>query len=180
VDLVHSGAASKSVLTWTQGDVNDQFKAGKAAMMINGSWQPPVLDAATGLHFGVVPIPPPAIGRTTVAPLGGETWTVPNTGHKDREAAAAKIVACLNTVAKQLSLATQRQTVPTKSSVQAQFIAAQPSMKTFSDLVANARARTGEPGTDWPKAAKAIHTAIQSALTGGAAPLKALQQAQNG
>ena len=44
VDLVKDGSASKSVLNWTQADVNDQFKAGNAAMMINGPWQFPVLN----------------------------------------------------------------------------------------------------------------------------------------
>ena len=41
VDLVNSGYASKSVVTWSQGDVNDQFIAGKTAMMQNGVWNLP-------------------------------------------------------------------------------------------------------------------------------------------
>ena len=53
-------------------------------------------------------------------------------------------------------------------------------MKAFSELVANARARTGELGAEWPKAATKIYTAVQAALTGQAAPAEALQQAQNG
>ena len=180
VDLLKSGAASKSVLTWTQGDVADQFKAGKAAMMINGPWQLPGLNSTKGLNYGVVPVPAPAAGKPTVGPLGGETWTVPNTGNKDKEAAAAKIVSCLYSDANQLSLAAQRQTVPTKTSLQTQFIAANPAMKAFSGLVLAARSRTGELGADWPKAATAIYTGIQAALTGEATPLSALQKAQNG
>ena len=90
VDLVKDGAASKSVLTWTQGDVLDQFTAGKAAMMINGPWQLPALNAIKGLNYGVVPIPAPAAGKPTIGPLGGETWTVPNTGNAAREAAAPR------------------------------------------------------------------------------------------
>ncbi len=77
VDLVKDGSASKSVVNWTQADVNDQFKAGNAAMMINGPWQFPVLNAAKNLHYGVVPTPAPHAGATVVSPLGGETWTVP-------------------------------------------------------------------------------------------------------
>ena len=180
VDLVKSGSASKSVVSWTQADVNDQFKAGNAAMMVNGPWQFPVLNAKTSLHYGVVPIPAPKAGETAIAPLGGETWTVPNTGNKDRQKNAAKIVACLNSDKNQLLLATERQTIPTKTSLQAEFVAQQPNMKAFSELVKDARARTGELGADWPKAATKIYTGVQSALTGGATPLKALQQAQNG
>jgi len=105
---------------------------------------------------------------------------VPQTGDKAKQAKAAKIVACLNSDDNQLLLAKERQTVPTKSALQAQFVQSQPSMKTFSSLVADARARTGELGPDWPKAATKIYTAEQSALTGQAAPDKALEQAQNG
>ena len=180
VDLVRDGSASKSVLNWTQADVNDQFKAGNAAMMINGPWQFPVLNADKSLHYGVVPTPAPRPGATVVSPLGGETWTVPQTGSKARQQKAAKIVACLNSDANQMLLAKERQTVPTKTALQPRFEAEVPSMKTFTALVKTARARTGELGPAWPKAATKIYTAEQAALTGQAPPLKALQQAQNG
>jgi len=58
-DLVDAKSASKSVVTWTQADVNDQFMAGNAAMMVNGPWQLPTLNADKKLNFGVVPIPVP-------------------------------------------------------------------------------------------------------------------------
>jgi multiple sugar transport system substrate-binding protein len=180
VDLVNSGSASKSVVTWTQADVNDQFAAGKAAMMINGPWQLPVLNKKAGLHFGILPTPAPKAGDTVISPLGGETWTVPNTGDKAKEAAAAKIVACLNSDQSQMTLAAERQTVPTKTALASSFDAAQPSMKGFTAIVQTARARTGELGVNWPAAATKIYTAVQSSLAGGVPPLTALQQAQNG
>jgi len=180
VDLVNSGSASKSVVTWTQADVNDQFAAGKAAMMINGPWQLPVLNQKAGLHFGILPTPAPKAGDTVISPLGGETWTVPNTGDKAKEAAAAKIVACLNSDQSQMTLAAERQTVPTKTALASSFDAAQPSMKGFTAIVQTARARTGELGVNWPAAATKIYTAVQSSLAGGVPPLTALQQAQNG
>ena len=180
VDLVTDGSASKSVLNWTQADVNDQFKAGNAAMMINGPWQFPVLNEDTSLHYDVVPIPAPRAGATVIVPLGGETWTVPKSGDTARQQTAAKIVQCLNSDENQLKLATERQTVPTKTALQGKFVADQPSMKTFSELVANARARTGQLGPEWPKAATKIYTAEQAALSGQATPAEALEQAQNG
>src|SRR3954468_4467828 len=117
VDLVKDGSVSKSALNWTQADVNDQFKAGKAAMQVNGPWQFPVLDADKSLHYAVVPIPAPAAGQPVVAPLGGETWTVPQTGDKDKQQKAAKIVECLNSDKNQMALAKVRQTVPTKTAL---------------------------------------------------------------
>ena len=180
VDLLHAGSASDSVVTWTQADVNDQFIAGKAAMMVNGSWQLPSLNAATKLNYGIVPIPAPAAGEDVIVPFGGETWTIPNTGNKARQAVAAKIIKCINSDENQLMLASALQTIPTKTSVQAKFIAVNPEMKIFSDLVQNARARTGELGAGWPAAATRIYTAIQSALVSGTTPMEALQRAQNG
>ena len=180
VDLMTDGSVSKSALNWTQADVNDQFRAGKAAMMVNGPWQFPVLDEDKSLQYEVVQIPAPAAGKPIVAPLGGETWTVPQTGNKDKQASAAKVVACLNSDENQLSLAKQNQTIPTKTALLAGFSTGNPAMAGFVEQIPTARARTGELGADWPKAATKIYTAFQSALTGQAAPAKALQTAQNG
>ena len=180
VDLMNDGSVSKSALNWTQADVNDQFRAGKAAMMVNGPWQFPTLDAEKNLKYEVVKIPAPVAGKPVVAPLGGETWTVPQTGNKDRQAKAAKVVACLNSDDSQLSLAAGTQTIPTKTALLAKFSSSNPNMAGFVDQITTARARTGELGADWPKAATKIYTAFQSALTGQATPAKALEQAQNG
>jgi multiple sugar transport system substrate-binding protein len=180
VDLMSGGSVSKSALNWTQADVNDQFKAGKAAMMVNGPWQFPTLDVDKNLHYAVVKIPAPVAGKPVVAPLGGETWTVPQTGNKDKQAKAAKIVQCLNSDQTQLSLAQQNQTIPTKTALLANFASSNPNMKGFTDQIPTARSRTGELGPDWPKAATKIYTAYQAALTGQAPPAKALEQAQNG
>jgi multiple sugar transport system substrate-binding protein len=180
VDLVNSGSASKSVLNWGQADVKDQFAAGNAAMMVNGPWQFPALDEVAGLKYEVVPIPVPKAGQDVVAPLGGETWTIPQTGDPARQAKAAEIVACLNTDDNQIALATQRTTVPTKTALKDRFVAEVPRMAAFTEIVQTARSRTGKLGAEWPAAATKIYTAMQSALTGGAAPDQALQQAQDG
>jgi multiple sugar transport system substrate-binding protein len=180
VDLVNSGAASRSVLNWTQADVREQFAAGNAAMMVNGPWQFPALDKVQGLKYEVVPIPVPQAGETVVAPLGGETWTIPQTGDPARQAKAAEIVKCLNTDDNQIALATERTTVPTKTALRDRFVAEVPRMAAFTDIVQTARARTGKLGPEWPAAATRIYTAVQTAITGGAPPLQALQQAQDG
>jgi len=95
-------------------------------MMINGPWQFPVLG------YGVVQIPVPKAGGTPVVLLGGETWSVPQTGNAQRQVKAAKVVGCPNSDKSQLSLATQRQTVPTKTALMDQFAAQQPRMKALS------------------------------------------------
>ncbi|MEU7746095.1 sugar ABC transporter substrate-binding protein [Nonomuraea sp. NPDC049158] len=180
VDLMNDGSVSKSALNWTQADVNDQFRAGKAAMAINGPWQFPALAEGKSVKYAVAPIPAPVAGKPIVAPLGGETWAVPQTGNKDKQAKAAKVVACLNSDDNQLSLAKDTQTIPTKKALLEKFSTSNPNMAGFVDQIPTARARTGELGADWPKAATKIYTAFQSALTGQATPAKALETAQNG
>ncbi|WP_317229981.1 ABC transporter substrate-binding protein [Clavibacter sp. MX14-G9D] len=178
-DLVADGSASQSVVNWTQADVNDQFMAGKTAMMVNGPWQIPAL-TESGVEYGIASIPAPEAGGTSVAPLGGEVWTVPQTGDEAKQAIAAKVVECLNSDENQLDMATKRFTIPSKTAVATQFGEQVPEEQVFVDLVADARARTGELGEEWPKAATKIYTAVQSALTGQSSPEDALKNAEQG
>jgi multiple sugar transport system substrate-binding protein len=179
VDLVKDKSASQSVVTWTQADVNDQFIAGKAAMMINGPWQIPSLDDAKA-PYEIDAIPAPSAGTQIVSPLGGETWTLPNTKDKAKMAAAAKVLSCIGSDKSQLALAEGRNLVPTKTALTAEFLKVAPKMKGFAEQVPGLRARTAELGPDYAKASTKIWTAIQTALTSNTAPLAALQQAAKG
>ncbi len=175
--LVADGSASASVVGWSQNDVNDQFIAGKAAMMINGPWNMPSLTAAEGLNFDSVPIPVPNAGDAVVAPLGGETFTIPQTGDKDRMAAAGKLVACVIEGENQLAMATRRGAVPSDSAMAEQAATENPLVAAFAETVQTARSRTALLGEDWPAAATQIYTAVQLALTDKSTPEEAWAQA---
>ncbi|WP_108723802.1 sugar ABC transporter substrate-binding protein [Cellulomonas timonensis] len=175
--LVADGSASASVVGWSQNDVNDQFIAGKAAMMINGPWNMPSLTAAEGLNFDSVPIPVPNAGDDVVAPLGGETFTIPQTGDKDRMAAAGKLVACVVKGENQLTMATRRGAVPSDSAMAEQAATENPLVAAFAETVQTARSRTALLGEDWPAAATQIYTAVQLALTDKSTPEEAWAQA---
>jgi multiple sugar transport system substrate-binding protein len=175
-DLVDDGSASKSVVNWKQADVDDQFIAGKAAMMLNGPWQIPSLTKAK-IDFGVVPFPINKPGQTSVAPLGGEAWTVPVTGDDAKMKKAAELVKCMNSDENQMLRAKQGGLVPTKLALATQFKKEVPSMAGFTDAVAHARARTGKLGSKWPDTAKVIYTGMQLVLTGQAAPADAMAKA---
>lgn len=179
-DLVKSGSASKSVINWTQGDVNDQFIAGKAAMMVNGPWQIPALNKNPKIKWDVVQFPVNKVGQTPVAPLGGEAWTVPLNKDQAKQQKAADYVKCLNSDENELAWAKARFTIPTKTALLDSYVKDVPSMKAFSEQVVNARARTGKLGDKWPDAAKVIYQAIQLALTGKASPQDAFKQASGG
>jgi multiple sugar transport system substrate-binding protein len=175
-DLVDDGSVSKSVVNWKQADVNDQFIAGKAAMMLNGPWQIPSLQKAKK-NFGVAPFPINKPGQTSVAPLGGEAWTVAETGNDAKMKKAAELVKCMNTDENQMLRAKQGGLVPTKLALAAQYKTEVPSMAGFTDAVANARARTGKLGAKWPDTAKVIYSGMQLVLTGQAAPADAMAKA---
>ena len=175
-DLVDDGSVSKSVVNWKQADVNDQFIAGKAAMMLNGPWQIPALDKAK-INYGVVPFPVNTSGQTSIAPLGGEAWTVPLTANEAKMTKAAELVTCMNTDENQVLRAKEGGLVPTKLALANQFKTEVPSMAGFVDVVGTARARTGKLGAKWPETAKTIYTGMQLVLTGQAAPAEAMAKA---
>jgi multiple sugar transport system substrate-binding protein len=177
--MINDGSVSSSVVNWTQADVLNQFLAGKAAMMVNGPWQIPSLQAAKNIHWSSVPIPTRLASQTLVAPLGGETFNVPQTGDKTKMQAAGKLVQCITDDKNQAIIAKTEGDVPASPSVAATFAKSNPLYAPFAEAVKAARARTGILGPKWPEAATKIYTAEQLAFTGKANPQAALQQAQS-
>ncbi|GAB3214111.1 sugar ABC transporter substrate-binding protein [Marinactinospora endophytica] len=177
--LLDDGLASRSAVNWTQADVNDQFIAGNAAMMVNGPWQMPVLREHPDLEWAVVEIPVPEAGATPVAPIGGETYTIPrNSENPEREELAARLVACLTTPEAQLDWSTKGSNVPVDAEAAERYREEVPQLAAFVDQVQTARSRTQNVGTDWNVYSQAIGTALQAALTGEASPADALARAQ--
>ncbi|SDN44660.1 carbohydrate ABC transporter substrate-binding protein, CUT1 family [Actinomyces ruminicola] len=177
VDLVNEGSASQSVVNWGQGDLGDQFTSGKAAMIVNGPWMTNTFNDS-GINWGVAEIPVPKAGATGVSPLGGELWTVPATGDEARQKKAAELLSVLLGKESILELNTTRFTIPTREEGDADYLAELPDMEPLVTAVNNGRSRTAKLGEAWPKTAEALYNAMQSALTGKAAPLQALQTAK--
>jgi len=73
-ELIDSGVMSKECTNWTQGDVMNQFISGNVAMMINGPWQIPTMQAeAPDLNWKVTLIPKESEYASV---LGGENYAV--------------------------------------------------------------------------------------------------------
>lgn len=176
--FVDKGWASKSVVTWTQADVEQQFAAGNVAMMVNGPWQLPGLNSTANLHFGTVPIPVPSAAAKPVTPLGGEVWAV---GHSSsaREAKAVAVVKCLLSADKASEWSKDAGYIPSNEAAAAQLAASDPQLQAFITEIGTAKARTAELGTAYPKVSTALFTALQAALAGGTSPQDALNQAQS-
>jgi multiple sugar transport system substrate-binding protein len=178
VDLVSSGSASKSVVQWTQGDANDQFVAGKAAMQQNGVWNLGSLDEA-GINYGIVPIPKPD-GGPAPGPMGGEVLTIPATDEAT-QAAAGKVVNCMLADDAMTRWGELRAYIPSREAVAQQAATKNPNMASFVEAAAAERSRPGPPanlGPNYNKVSQALWNAIQSALTGGKSPQEALTEAQ--
>jgi multiple sugar transport system substrate-binding protein len=178
VDLQNDGSISKSSVIWSQDDVIDQFIAGKAAMVVNGPWQPPALEEQQNVNWASFAIPARLASQSPVAPLGGEIFTVPRTGDRTKMAKAGQFVKCLSSPAGQLQSAEVRQNIPADPDVAEKFGASSETIMPFVGAVRNARSRTEPLGPEWPKAATKIYNAVQIALTGLATPAEALRQAQ--
>ncbi|MGW3317029.1 ABC transporter substrate-binding protein [Streptomyces fungicidicus] len=181
--LLQDGSLSKSTVTWTQADVNDQFMAGNAAMMINGPWQVETLNTKKSLNWEIAQIPVPETGAESVGPLGGAVLTVPNTGDAEREKTAGRIVGCLAGEKEQLTYALNSWMVPANEKAAAKWRAEVPELDALADQVAAARSRTAKLGAGWSGVSLALQSAFQSALTGQsseAALKRAHQRATSG
>ncbi|MDU6151465.1 MAG: sugar ABC transporter substrate-binding protein [Actinomyces urogenitalis] len=178
VDLVREGSASESVLNWSETELGEQFTSAKAAMVIDGPWLTTTFDKSD-VNWAVAQIPVPAAGDTAVAPLGGELWTIPQTGDQAKQAKAMELLQALLDDDTVLELNTTRFTIPTKEAVDAAYIEALPQMESLVTAVNNGRSRTAQLGEAWPKTAEALYNAIQSALTGKEEPLAALETAKS-
>ncbi|MDR2973520.1 MAG: sugar ABC transporter substrate-binding protein [Propionibacteriaceae bacterium] len=176
-DLLKAGSVSNSVLNWTSGDVREQFVAGKAAMIVDGPWDIPVVKSeAPDLDWSIVLIPTKNASDTSVAPLGGEAWTLPATSADPaHQAKAGEVLKCFLGDDSQISMGVARATIPGKTTLKDEYLKQMPDMATFAQQVANARSRTAKLGVDWPKTATALYQAEQLALTGQMDPADALK-----
>ncbi len=182
VSMVKDGSASKSVLTWGQDpDLTQQFLHSKAAMIIDGPWIFPELNAAGWKYnqqYGIVPIPVSQPGQTVITPLGGETMDIGAGGSSAQQQAAWQWIEGLQQPATMKQIAAMMYYLPTKPAIIAQYLQGGPEYTEFAKEIQTARPRTTEYGANYPKVSQAIWTAIQSAITGTASPASALQTAQ--
>ncbi|MBB4933362.1 multiple sugar transport system substrate-binding protein [Lipingzhangella halophila] len=174
--MVEDGSVSQSVVNWSQADVNDQFLGEHVAMMVNGSWQIPVLDEE-GLEYGVSPLPVPESGDDPATPMGGEVWAVAQNGG-EREELAVEVLQCLLGDDNLTEWAELNAYVPAKEDLADQMAEDNPEMAPFVESVPTAQSRTAELGEDYPEVSGAIADAIQEALAGSGSAEEALGQAQ--
>src|ERR1700744_303264 len=183
VNLVKNHSSSKSVLQWGQSpDLAQQFTNKTAAMVENGPWVFPLLNAAamkSNGDYGAGPHPSEKAGQTPITPLGGETWNIGKSGSSTQQADAWDWIKGTQTPAEMTYFSKESYYLPTKTSVLDQYTKLSPQYQVFAKETETSRARTAEYGANYPKVSQAIWTAIQSAITGPSSVSSALTQAQS-
>lgn len=178
--LVSSGSASTGVLSWTQGDVTNQFVQGKAAMVVMGPWAIPQIREGMGDNFGSFAIPVPEQGMEVVGPLGGEIWTIPNTT-PEKQAAAWEFLQYIQQPDQIAAWTEAINYLPARQAAMATVLAGEPILQPFADEIASARSRTGSDSVPkpelYPDVSLAVRTAIQEALAGQRTAEEALTDA---
>jgi multiple sugar transport system substrate-binding protein len=182
VNMVKDKSASKSVLSWGQDpDLTQQFLHGKAAMIEDGPWIFPELNAAGWKYnqqYGIVPIPVRTAGQKVVTPLGGETADIGAGGSAAQQQAAWQWIEGMQQPAVMQHITSLSFYLPDKPAVIQQYLQGGPEYTVFASEIESARPRTTEYGANYPKVSQAIWTAIQAAITGTASVGSALQTAQ--
>ena len=162
-------------------DILVVFLHAKAAMIIDGPWIFPELNAAGWKYnqqYGIVPIPVRQPGQTVTTPLGGETLDISAGGSSAQQQAAWEWIEGLQQSATMEQVTSMMYYLPTKPAVVQQYLKGGPEYTVFAQEIESARPRTTEYGTNYPKVSQAIWTAIQAAITGTAQVSSALQTAQ--
>jgi multiple sugar transport system substrate-binding protein len=182
VNMVKDGSASKSVLSWGQDpDLTQQFLHQKAAMIIDGPWIFPELNAQGWKYnqqYGIVPIPLKQPGQKLITPLGGETMDVGAGGSSAQQQAAWQWIEGMQQPSTMIHVTSMMYYLPTKPAIIQQYLKGGPQYTVFAQETQTARPRTIEYGANYPKVSQAIWTAIQAAITGTAPVNSALQTAQ--
>ncbi len=173
VDLVDAGHMSKGILGWNQQDVLTQFQNGKAAMMINGPWQIPVLkEQNPDLLWQVAVLPKQAQSASI---LGGENYSIIAGG--ENVDAAWELLTWTQQPENLKQYLTQAGKLPSRQDLaEDPYWTGDPVLGVFVEQLKVAKPRAY--GDKYPEISNAIQEAIQAAVSGQTPVPDALAKAQ--
>jgi multiple sugar transport system substrate-binding protein len=172
VDLVREGAMSRGVVNWDQQAVLKQFQNERAAMMVNGPWQIPVIeDESPDLEWEVATLPKQ---QQSASVLGGENLAI-TASSKNVDAAweflkwsqAPETLVRYNTLAGKIP--------SRKDAAQSDRWASDPVLKIFVQQLEVAKPRAYGP--KYPEISAALQEMLQAAITGDKTVDEAIPQA---
>ena len=170
-DLVKDGSMSKEIINWAQPDVEKQFVAGKAAMMINGPWQIANLKQdAPNLKWNVSLFP---VLKKKASVLGGSNIAIVKGKQVDESFKFLSYLCSKNVMEKWCRVTGY---LPSRSdAAQMDILQNDPVFKLFMEQMKTALPRGPHP--KWPEFSGAIQIAIQEALTDAKTPEQAMKDA---
>lgn len=170
-NLVAEGVMSKECINWTQGDVMNQFISGNVAMMENGPWQIPTMQAeAPDLNWKVTLIPKDSDYSSV---LGGENYAVIKGGNV--EGALAFLTYATSEEQVKFLMDKFGYISADQAIAENQFEADSPYQPFVEELK---YAMPRGPLAEWPSVSDAISLAFNQVITGTATPEDAAAQAQ--
>ncbi len=173
VDLVNGGNMSKGILGWTQQDVLTHFQNGKAAMMINGPWQIPVLkEQNPDLKWEVAVLPKE---KQSASILGGENYSIIK-GGKNIDA-AWELLSWTQQPENLKQYLSEAGKLPSRQDLAKDpYWTGDPVLGVFVEQLKVAKPRAY--GDKYPEISNAIQEAIQAAVSGQTPVAQALTKAK--
>jgi multiple sugar transport system substrate-binding protein len=164
---------SRGILGWTQEDVKNQFQNRRAAMMINGPWQIPLLEAdAPDLNWDIVVLPK---GNQSASILGGENMGI--TSGSQYADDAWDLLAWTQKPKELKKYLIQAGKLPSRTDLADESEwANDPVLNVFIEQLKVAKPRAYGP--KYPEISTAIQEAIQAAISGESDVGAALSRAQ--
>ena len=175
VDLVRSGATSRSVLEWIEEDAYNRFKAGKASMMLqSGSYVSVLKEEAPDLNWGVALLPKD-VQRASF--LSAENLVI-TTGAQDTDA-AWDLVTYMQKPEVLKKYLPERNKLPARKDVaQDPFWTEDPIWSVFVEQLKTAWAPDGDVAVNSAEIFTYVQEAIQVAISGNGSVSSALNAAQ--
>ena len=173
VDMVKEGSMSRGVLNWTQHDVAEQFINQKAAMMINGPWEIPIVkQEAPDLNWDIVVLPR---GKQKASILGGQNLAI--TKSSKSPDVAWSLMNWLEKPEINKGFQIKAGYLPNrKSLLDDPHWSKDPVLSVFAEQLKVARPRAYGP--KYPEISNAIQNAMQAAISGQSDVEAALSKAQ--
>jgi multiple sugar transport system substrate-binding protein len=171
--LITDGAMSPEVVSWTMGDIQKQFSAGKAAMMINGPWIFSSIERdSPDLNYGLSKVPK---DRYFASVLGGENVAIIDNEHVADSWLFLQYLVSKETISR-YALATGY--LPPRKDVMSQDERwnTDPSLRVFLEQMKYARPRGPYPR--WPELSNLLSNAFQKVLSGFNTPAEAMEDVQ--
>jgi multiple sugar transport system substrate-binding protein len=171
--VITDKSVSRSIVNWGPSDLTNAWTAGRAAMMINGSWEiPNIRSAKLGFNWVVGPLPK---DLESVSILGGENLALGN-GNNIEE--AWKFVEWLNEPARAKALIVAAGQITNREDLAGDPVWAEdPVEKIFLAAIRSAKARAYGP--KYPQISEIMYTTFQSIVTGSMTPEEAAKNAEH-